>query len=187
MGNDDNLAPELEISHWLNTLVPVTLAGLRGKVVMLHAFQMLCPGCVQIGIPQAQKVYNEFDPDQIAVIGLHTVFEHHDVMDRKALEVFVYEYRLRFPIGIDKYAEGQSQGLPLTMRTYQMQGTPTTILIDRAGHVRLQKFGHISDLALGLSIGTLLAEKVMPAIVRTDAGQDAGCGDDGCRIQDAPR
>ena len=37
-------APELVVSRWFNTSEPLTLAGLRGRVVMLHAFQMLCPG-----------------------------------------------------------------------------------------------------------------------------------------------
>ncbi|MEK7768779.1 MAG: TlpA family protein disulfide reductase, partial [Pseudomonadota bacterium] len=56
-----SVAPELQISDWLNTPQPLTLASLRGKVVVLHAFQMLCPGCVQFGIPQAQRIYEEFD------------------------------------------------------------------------------------------------------------------------------
>ncbi len=105
-------------------------------------------------------MYEEFDPKEVAVIGLHTVFEHHSVMGRDALEVFVHEYLLRFPIGIDKYDDDQ-QRLPLTMHAYQMQGTPTLILIDKAGKLRLHKFGHISDLTLGFSIGTLLSEKII--------------------------
>ena len=96
-------APELQTSAWLNTPQPLTLAALRGKVVVLHTFQIFCPGCVQVGIPQAQRIYQEFDPERVAVIGLHTVFEHHPVMGPDALEVFVHEYRLRFPIGIDQY------------------------------------------------------------------------------------
>ena len=83
-------APELITSDWLNTPQPVTLASLRGKVVLMHAFQMLCPGCVQQGIPQTQRIFDEFDPDRVAVIGLHTVFEHHEVMGRDAREVFAY-------------------------------------------------------------------------------------------------
>jgi hypothetical protein len=39
-----------------------------------------------------------------------------------------------------------------------MQGTPTTLLIDRTGRLRLAKFGHIDDLALGAAIATLIAE-----------------------------
>jgi peroxiredoxin len=179
-------APELQTSDWLNTPQPITLASLRGKVVLLHAFQMLCPGCVQHGIPQTQRIFDEFDPERVAVIGLHTVFEHHAVMGRDALEVFAYEYRLRFPIGIDK--PGERQVVPCTMMAYHMQGTPTTILIDKTGHLRLHKFGHVSDFLLGVSIGTLLAEEVSEDTVpvsETSATEQPAvqtqCDSDGCR------
>jgi thiol-disulfide isomerase/thioredoxin len=178
-------APELQTSGWLNTPQPLTLAALRGKVVVLHTFQIFCPGCVQMGIPQAQKIYQEFDPSRVAVIGLHTVFEHHPVMGPDALEVFVHEYRLRFPIGIDKY-DGQPQGVPLTMRAYQMQGTPTLILIDKNGYIRLHKFGHVSDLTIGFSIGALLSEETdeserVPKAAGTSV-ENTACDADGCRI-----
>jgi len=178
-------APELQTSGWLNTPLPLTLASLRGKVVVLHTFQIFCPGCVQVGIPQAQRIYQEFDPKRVAVIGLHTVFEHHSVMGRGALEVFVHEYRLGFPIGIDKY-EGQPQGVPLTMHAYQMQGTPTLILIDKTGHIRLHKFGHVSDLTVGFSIGALLSEEIdesatASAATQADAGSTA-CDENGCAV-----
>ncbi|MDN5882148.1 MAG: redoxin domain-containing protein [Nitrosospira sp.] len=178
-------APELQTSGWLNTPQPLTLATLRGKVVVLHTFQIFCPGCVQVGIPQAQRIYQEFDPKRIAVIGLHTVFEHHSVMGRDALEVFVHEYRLGFPIGIDKY-EGPPQGVPLTMQAYKMQGTPTLILIDKTGRVRLHKFGHVSDLTVGFSIGALLSEEFdesaqAPGATQANAGSSA-CNDNGCSV-----
>ena len=160
-----SLAPELQISDWLNTTQPLTLAALRGKVVVLHAFQMLCPGCVQFGIPLAQRMHETFDPKQVAVIGLHTVFEHHAVMNRDALAVFIHEYNLHFPIGIDK--PDDQHGIPLTMRTYNLQGTPSIILIDKSGRLRLQKFGHASDLMLGFTMGALLAEATDETLTAT--------------------
>lgn len=179
------IAPELQTSGWLNAAQPLTLASLRGKVVVLHTFQIFCPGCVQMGIPQAQRIYQEFDPNRVAVIGLHTVFEHHSVMGRDALEVFVHEYRLRFPIGIDKY-DDQPQGVPLTMRAYQMQGTPTLILIDKTGHIRLHKFGHVSDLTVGFSIGALLSEEVDESASATETSapgvENSACDPDGCHV-----
>ncbi len=184
--HDAILAPELQVSKWLNTTRSPTLESLRGRVVVLHAFQMLCPGCVQIGIPQAQRIYEEFDSKKVAVIGLHTVFEHHEVMGPDALEVFAYEYRLRFPIGVDKYAGEKSQGMPLTMEAYQMQGTPTLILIDKVGHERLHKFGHVNDLMLGFSIGALLSEEFggeSDVETKKQKGTtETGCDEDGCCI-----
>jgi thiol-disulfide isomerase/thioredoxin len=178
------VAPELQVSGWLNTPQPLTLAALRGKVVVLHTFQIFCPGCVQVGIPQAQRIHQEFDPSRVAVVGLHTVFEHHSVMGPDALEVFVHEYRLRFPIGIDKY-DGQPQGVPQTMRAYQMQGTPTLILIDKNGYIRMHKFGHVSDLTVGFSIGALLSEETGEPAQVPEAESNAGntaCDADGCSI-----
>ena len=184
-------APELQTSGWLNTNQPLTLASLKGKVVVLHTFQIFCPGCVQIGIPLAHRIHQEFDPSRVAVIGLHTVFEHHSVMGPDALEVFVHEYRLQFPIGIDKY-EGQPQGVPMTMRAYQMQGTPTLVLIDKNGYIRLHKFGHISDLTVGFSIGALLSEESEEPSEMTEPSEPAAanasasgavCDENGCTVK----
>ena len=150
-------APPLQVSQWLNTDQPLELTALRGKVIVLHAFQMLCPGCLNYGLPQARRVRQTFHSD-VVVIGLHTVFEHHDVMTPRALEVFNHEYRWNFPIGIDQAAEPGQGGMPLTMRAYGLQGTPSLVLIDREGRVRVARLGQVDDLALGGLIGQLLAE-----------------------------
>ena len=103
-------------------------------------------------------------------------------MGRDALEVFVHEYRLRFPIGIDKYGD-QQQRLPLTMQAYNMQGTPTLILIDKSGRLRLHKFGHISDLILGVSIGTLLSETISHTETSKDSDiKNTNCDENGCSV-----
>ncbi len=151
-----DLAPEFEADEWLNSERPLSLAALRGKVVLVHAFQMLCPACVLHGLPQTQRVHAAIRRDDFAVLGLHTVFEHHQAMTPAALSVFAHEFRLGFPIGIDR--QPANGGLPATMAAYAMQGTPTTLLIDRQGRLRLHEFGQLDDLALGLHIGALLAE-----------------------------
>src|SRR5580698_2445905 len=106
-------APEIAVSRWFNTDEPLTLAGLRGRPVLLHAFQMLCPGCVAHGTPQTQRAFDLFKHSDLQVIGLHTVFEHHAAMTPLSLEAFIHEYRLTFPIGVDEAAEGVA--IPGTM------------------------------------------------------------------------
>ena len=69
-----NQAPQLFVSQWLNTPEPIDLADLRGKVVAIFAFQMLCPGCVAHSLPQAVKLRDTFPSGDVAVLGLHTVF-----------------------------------------------------------------------------------------------------------------
>lgn len=174
-------APPLVVSDWINTPGTLSLSALRGRVVMLHAFQMLCPGCVAHGLPQASKVREMFAENDVAVIGLHTVFEHHEVMGANALKAFIHEYRLTFPIGIDKRGSGD---IPLTMQAYALQGTPSLVLIDRLGRVRLNHFGRIEDMALGALIGQLSAESSMSHAathgVSATAVPDAGCNDEAC-------
>ena len=148
-------APAWHVSRWFNS-APLTLADLRGRVVVAHAFQMLCPGCAMQALPQMQRVQQMFPTDRLAVIGLHTVFEHHEVQGPQALEAFLHEYRYTFPVGVDEY--GNDDPLPLTMRAYAMQGTPTLVLIDSRGRLRQQHFGVLDDLALGSAIGRLLSE-----------------------------
>ncbi len=152
------MAPELAVSHWFNTPEPITLESLRGRVVLLHAFQMLCPGCVSHGTPQAQRAQSLFRNTDLAVIGLHTVFEHHAEMTPVSLEAFIHKYRLTFPIGVDQTSENDP--IPVTMRRYQMRGTPSCVIIGRDGAIRHHGFGQEEEMALGAILGSLLAEKV---------------------------
>ena len=171
-------APGIDASAWLNVDAPLSLPALRGRVVLLHAFQMLCPGCVGHGLPQATAVHEQFGRHGVAVIGLHTVFEHHAVMGADALAAFVHEHRLRFPIAIDR-ADAHGP-VPVTMRRYGLRGTPSLVLVDRAGHVRLSHFGRIPDLALGAAIGRLLEESVA---VSDTPPLDGACTADACAMQ----
>lgn len=149
-------APAWHTTAWLNS-EPLSLEALRGKVIFLEAFQMLCPGCVAHGVPQAQRVAEAFKDAPLAVVGLHTVFEHHEAMQLPSLRAFLHEYRVRFPVGVD--APGaQGDPVPRTMRAYAMQGTPTAVLIDAQGRLRSQVLGVHDDLRLGAEIAGLLAE-----------------------------
>lgn len=151
--------PDWQAHEWFNVPTPprpLTLASLRGRVVLLHTFQMLCPGCVAHGLPQAERVWRAFPREQVAVVGLHTVFEHHAVMTPAALQAFIHEYGWSFPIGVD--APAGTGGLPGTMALYGLQGTPTHLVLDAAGRVALHHFGALDDLVLGAAIGALAAE-----------------------------
>ncbi|HEX7348317.1 MAG TPA: redoxin family protein [Rhodanobacteraceae bacterium] len=166
-------APEWHTTEWFNSESPLSLAQLRGKVVLLHAFQMLCPGCVANALPQAKRAAQLFAGAPLAVIGLHSVFEHHAVMGADALRAFLYEYRIDYPVGIDQPGD-DADPRPLTMRAYAMQGTPTTILIDAEGRLRQHVFGACDDLWLGAELGQLLAEAKRPASPFTSIGTAGG-------------
>jgi hypothetical protein len=179
---EERMPPEWKVERWLNAPAPLSLASLRGKVIFAVAFQMLCPGCVSEGLPQALRARAAFPESELAVIGLHTVFEHHAAQGTEAaLAAFLHEYRVGFPVGIDlRSPEG---AIPQTMQAYGMRGTPTTLLYDRAGRLRLHQFGHLDDMRLGAVIATLIreadaAEDTAPARERAAAGCTPGglCG-----------
>jgi len=186
MNANANIAPPLQTSQWLNSPTSVTLDSLRGRVVVMHTFQMLCPGCVSHGLPQALRIHALFPTDRVAVIGLHTVFEHHDVMGPRALRVFLDEYRIPFPVGVDQADPGSP--VPLTMRAYGLRGTPSVVVFDAQGRVRLNHFGQIDDLQLGAVIGQLLVEASSNATAdpaASAAGQSGSsvCADGACSLE----
>ena len=81
-------------------------------------------------------------------------------MREPSLKAFMHEFRVTFPVAVDRHRDGES--LPSTMARYEMQGTPTLILVDRAGHIRAHQFGQLDDMAVGAQI-TRLALEPAPA------------------------
>ena len=149
-------APAITVAQWFNTDKALELEQLRGRVVIIEAFQMLCPGCVSHGIPQALRIHDTFTREDVVVLGLHTVFEHHAAMTPVSLAAFLHEYKIPFPVGVDTPQDG---GMPVTMSAYAMRGTPTLIMIDAQGRLRQQWFGAPSDLAVGAEIMKLIIER----------------------------
>jgi peroxiredoxin len=164
-------APKLDVSAWLNTQAPLSLADLRGRVVVLHSFQMLCPGCVLHGTPLAQRIHDRLGGDDLVVIGLHTVFEHHDAMGPVSLQAYLHEFKITMPIAIDRHVPGVET--PATMMAYAMRGTPSLVLIDREGNVHQHLFGAVDEVMLGVEIGMLLSEPRPP--VAADSCDAGGC------------
>lgn len=151
-------APPMVVERWFNTDQPITLESLRGRIVVLHAFQMLCPGCVANAIPQARKLSEiARSIDDLVVLGIHTVFEHHAAMTPVSLEAFLHEYKITFPVAVDR--PSPDGPIPQTMAAYGFRGTPSTVIVDRDGRIARHSFGAEDDLALGLILGNLLGAR----------------------------
>ncbi len=72
------------------------------------------------------------------------------------MKVFLLEFGIRFPVGVDRH-DGES--IPITMRTYALQGTSSMLVVDRAGQLRFSHFRRIDDIALGALLGRLLTQE----------------------------
>ncbi len=152
---DPENPPELETAGWINTDGPLTLKALKGKVVVMSAFQLHCPGSVKHGLPQTQRLSHAFSDDEVAVIALNTPFENPEAQDAQAIEDFAEENGLRFPIGVDTVNGGT---LPKTMEAFEIQGTPSVLIFDRQGRLRRHYLGQVDDLRLGAEIMALAIE-----------------------------
>ena len=125
-------------------------------------FSDAVPGCVAHAIPQARKLHELAKGTDLVVLGLHTVFEHHEAMTPVALKAFLHEYQIRFPVGVDRPAKDGP--VPATMAAYGMRGTPTTVIVGREGELLHHGFGSDDDLALGILLGRLLERPAKPLI-----------------------
>lgn len=150
-------AKDLIIEKWVNAPVNFELSVSSQKIKIIHVFQMLCPGCVYRGIPQTVELFNKYNSEDVVVVGMHSVFENHHAMLPEALDVFIKEWRLPFPVAIDKRID--DQWMPETMKAYHLEGTPSLIIIDHNGDIQLCSFGHVETEKLDTYITKLINEK----------------------------
>jgi hypothetical protein len=112
-------------------------------------------------------VHDRFAGPDLTVIGLHTVFEHHGAMRPQSLAAYLHEFRITMPVAVDRPAAAPHDPIPLTMAAYAMQGTPSLVLIDRAGLIRHHLFGAVDELDLGAHLARLLDEPAASNRVRS--------------------
>ncbi|HEV7798280.1 MAG TPA: thioredoxin-like domain-containing protein, partial [Pyrinomonadaceae bacterium] len=118
-------APELTGGRgWLNTDKPLTLAALKGKVVLLDFWTYGCINCIHI-IPDLKRLEHKY-PNQLVVIGVHSAkFENEK--DTENIRRIILRYELEHPVYNDaEYKVWQSYGV---------RAWPTQVLIDPAGYV----------------------------------------------------
>ena len=78
---------------------------------------------------------------------------------------------ITFPVGVDAHAPGVA--LPITMGRFQLRGTPSLVVIDRAGRIRLSAFGQIDELVVGATLARLIDEP--RSELEASCDPDIGC------------
>jgi cytochrome c biogenesis protein CcdA/thiol-disulfide isomerase/thioredoxin len=155
-------APEFtDVALWLNTPGgrPLTMAGLRGKVVLVNFWTYTCVNCLR-ELPHVKAWYDAYRRDGFVVVGVHApefAFEHEASNVRRAISDLGIEH----PVPLDN-AFG-------TWNAYSNQYWPANYLVDRSGEVRYVHFGEGEYDRTENAIRTLLAGKTLPrAAVRPD-------------------
>jgi thiol-disulfide isomerase/thioredoxin len=133
-------APDWRVSEWING-DPGSLQHHRGRVVVLHFFQMWCPGSNEFSLPVMQR-WDELygDRDDFMIVSMHSVFEGHDYQTPERLKKLLRRNGIWHPVGIDAYAH-KGDLVPFTMQQYQAVGTPQVAVIDKDGILVFNHFG----------------------------------------------
>jgi cytochrome c biogenesis protein CcdA/thiol-disulfide isomerase/thioredoxin len=127
-------APEFrDIEEWLNTPdgEPVSLADLRGRVVLVDFWTYSCINCLRT-LPQLRAWDRAYRDAGLTIVGIHAPeFAFERVPDNVASAV--ERLGLRYPVGLDNEFA--------TWRAYRNQYWPAKYLIDRDGSLRYVHFG----------------------------------------------
>ena len=141
-------APELKGDRgWLNTDKPLSIAGLRGKVVLLDFWTYGCINCIHI-IPDLKRLEKKY-PNELVVIGVHSAkFENEK--DLENIRRIILRYEIEHPIVNDADFN--------IWRSYAVDAWPTRYLIDPAGYILGRLSGEGGYEALDKAIGDSIAE-----------------------------
>lgn len=125
-------APEfVGIDGWLNSPGPLTVAGLRGSVVLVDFWTYSCINCRRT-VPYLNRWQAEYGPHGLQVVGIHTP-EFGFERVRHNVEDAVREFGIRYPVGQDNAFR--------TWRAWSNRAWPAFYLLDREGQIVLLREG----------------------------------------------
>jgi cytochrome c biogenesis protein CcdA/thiol-disulfide isomerase/thioredoxin len=149
-------APEIVgAGEWFNT-EPLTLAGLKGKVVLVDFWTYSCINCIRT-LPYLQGWYDAYRDKGFVVIGVHAPEFAFEKIP-KNLAGAIKEKSLTYPIVQDNNLA--------TWATYKNQYWPATYLIDRDGNVRREHFGEGEYEVTEQAIRSLLSETSSDSVIK---------------------
>ncbi len=123
--------PAWDVRDWIGS-PPLTLAGLRGKVVLVRWFTSPdCPYC-HASAPALNRLHHDYGGRGLVVVGMY----HHksdQPLTLDGVRGWVREYGFQFPVGVDRDWR--------TLRRWWLDGprrdfTSVSFLLDRRGVVR---------------------------------------------------
>ena len=150
---DYGVAPEFEgLGAWINSN-PLTLKGLRGRVVLIDFWTYSCINCLRT-LPYVRDWDARYRAAGLTIVGVHSpefAFERVESNVRENVK----KLKIRYPVAMDN-----DYG---TWQAWSNQYWPAKYLIDRKGHVRYYHFGEGEYAKTEEAIRTLLGADAPPA------------------------
>jgi DNA-binding beta-propeller fold protein YncE len=118
-------APDLDGAvAWLNVASPITMAQLRGKVVILDFWTYGCVNCMHI--LRDHKTLEQRFPNELVIVGIHSP-KFTNERDSENLRRILVRYEIEHPIAND--------AAHVIWKRYGVQAWPTRVIIDPAGNL----------------------------------------------------
>lgn len=126
------MVPEFQgITAWLNS-APLTIADLKGSVVLIQFWTFSCINC-QRTLPYVTQWHRQYAAQGLKVVGVHTpefAFEREEENIKKALQ----QHQIMYPVPIDNEYK--------TWSAYKNNYWPHLYLADRQG---ILQYDHIGE------------------------------------------
>ena len=153
-------ASELVGRGWLNTGgADVTLADLRGKIVVLDFWTFCCVNCLHV-LDELREL-EEAHRDEVVIIGVHSPKFVHEA-DPVALAAAVDRYEVRHPVLDDPDL--------VTWSAYTARAWPTLVVIDPEGYVVAHMAGEGHASTLEILVRELVEEHTAKATLHRGSG-----------------
>lgn len=128
---ESDTAPEFTgISHWINSS-PLTMAQLRGKVVLVEFWTYDCINCIHV-LPHVKQLHERYKDKGLVVVGVHTPeYGHERILGN--LEKAVKRFDITYPV-----AQDNAYG---TWNAFGNRYWPALYLIDGNGRIVYRHYG----------------------------------------------
>ncbi|MDM0044183.1 redoxin domain-containing protein [Variovorax dokdonensis] len=144
---DLGAAPEFTgLGQWFNS-APLTLASLRGKVVLVDFWTFGCVNCANT-MPHVVRWYDRYAARGFVVVGIHTPEFGYEKLAAN-VQTALGRFDIRFPVAQDNDFA--------TWKAWRNQYWPAFYLVDQAGRVRRRHFGEGEYAQMDQAISALLA------------------------------
>lgn len=143
------LAPEFKgIQGWINS-EPLTMAQLRGKVVLVEFWTQECINCIHI-TPHVNEWQRRYSDQGLVIVGVHTPEYDHEKLPG-SVQKAVTRFGIEYPVALDDGYE--------TWSAYNNQFWPALYLVDAEGRIVYRHFGEGSYAETEAHIKQLLAAR----------------------------
>ncbi|UZN52058.1 thioredoxin family protein [Cupriavidus cauae] len=142
-------APEFAgIERWLNSQ-PLSMEGLRGKVVLVDFWTYSCINCINT-LPYIKQWHDKYKDQGLVVVGVHTP-EFPFEKSTANVQAAIKRFDIRYPVAQDnRYA---------TWSAYHNRYWPALYLVDAEGRIVYQHFGEGQYAETEAAIRNALAQR----------------------------